>query len=265
MRCLFLGDVVGQPGMTALKQMLKQLTQSLKPDLVIANGENAHVSGKGITREIVHSFYQMGIDVITLGNHAWDQKEIFDFLDRETRIVRPANYPEGTPGVGYVLIERDNRTIAVCNLMGRSFLPPLDCPFRKADELIDKLRPKTSHIIVDFHAEASAEKIAMAWHLDGRVSAIVGTHTHVQTADERILPNGTAFISDVGMVGAYDGVIGIDRDVVRTKFLTQLPVRFQVQTGRWQLNAVLIDLNKDTGQAESIRRIRIDDDHPWMD
>lgn len=265
MRFLFIGDVVGEPGITALKLMLSQLHQSLNPDITIVNGENAAPGGKGITRSVVQSFRQMGIDVITLGNHAWDQKEIFDFIDEESGLIRPANYPEGTPGAGYVLIKRKKLKVAICNLMGRSFLPPLDCPFRKADELIETIRDETPIIFLDFHAEASSEKQALGWHLDGHVSAIVGTHTHVQTADERILPNGTAFISDVGMVGAYDGVIGVNREAVLRKFLTQLPVRFEVQTGRWQFNAVLIDVDPDTGKARRIRRIRIDDDNPWMD
>lgn len=265
MRLLFIGDVVGEPGIRALKQTLSLLHQALKPDITVANGENAASSGKGITHAIVKTFRQLGIDVITLGNHAWDQEEIFDFIDEDTEVIRPANYPEGTPGRGYVFVKREKLLVGICNLMGRSFLAPLDCPFRKADELVETIRERTPIIIFDFHGEASAEKKAMGWHLDGRVSAVVGTHTHVQTADERILPNGTAFISDVGMVGAYDGVIGIDRGIVLRKFLTQLPVRFEVQEGRWQFNAVLIDVDPISGKAESIRRIRIDDDHPWMD
>lgn len=265
MRMMFIGDVVGEPGIQALKQMLSQLHQSIKPDMTIVNGENAATTGKGITRSIVQTFHRLGVDVITLGNHAWDQKEIFDFIDEETALIRPANYPEGTPGSGHVLVKCHKRTVGVCNLMGRSFLQSLDCPFRKADELVESIRSKTPIIIVDFHGEASSEKMALGWHLDGRVSAIIGTHTHVQTADERILPKGTAFISDVGMTGAYDGVIGIDRESVLRKFITQLPVRFEVQRGRWQLNAVSIDIDPDTGKAEHIRRIRVDDDNPWMD
>lgn len=265
MRLLFVGDVVGEPGIRALKQTLSPLNQALKPDITVVNGENAAPSGKGITHAIVKTFRQLGIDVITLGNHAWDQEEIFDFIDEDTEVIRPANYPKGTPGRGYVIVKREKCSVGICNLMGRSFLAPLDCPFRKADELVETIRQKTPIIVFDFHGEASAEKKAMGWHLDGRVSAVVGTHTHVQTADERILPNGTAFISDVGMVGAYDGVIGIDRDVVLKKFLTQLPVRFEVQEGRWQFNAVLIEVDPMSGKAESIQRIRIDDDHPWLD
>lgn len=265
MRVLFIGDIVGEPGMTALKQMFSQLTQTFKPDVAIANGENAAASGKGITRPLIRELHQIGIDVVTLGNHAWDQKDTLDFIDDEAGVIRPANYPEGTPGRGFVLLERDQYTVAVCNLMGRSFLPPLDCPFRKIDGILESVRKKTPLIVVDFHAEASSEKMAMGWFLDGRVSAVVGTHTHVQTADERILPNGTAYLSDVGMVGAYDGIIGIDREAVLTKFLTQLPVRFRVHNGRWQLNAAIIDIERETGKAIHIERIRIDDDCPWMD
>lgn len=265
MRLLFIGDVVGDPGIMAMKQMLSQLLQSLKPDITIVNGENAAPAGKGITRSVVQTFRQLGVDVITLGNHTWDHQEIFDFIEEEASLIRPANFPDGTPGAGYALVERKTHTIGICNLMGRSFLPPLDCPFRKADELIETIRAQTPIILFDFHGEASAEKMAMGWYLDGRVSAVVGTHTHVQTADERILPGGTAFITDVGMVGAYDGVIGIDRESVLKKFLTQLPVKFEVQSGRLQFNAVLIDIDPDHGQAKHIQRIRIDDDNPWMD
>lgn len=265
MRLLFIGDVVGEPGMMAVKQTLPQLHQSLKPDMTIVNGENAASAGKGITRSVVQTFRQLGVDVITLGNHAWDHQDIFDFIDEESGIIRPANYPEGTPGSGYVIVKQQALSVGICNLLGRSFLPPLDCPFRKADELIDTIKAETPIILLDFHGEASAEKLAMAWHLDGRVSAVVGTHTHVQTADERILPDGTGFISDAGMVGAYDGVIGIDRDSVLRKFLTQLPVKFEMQSGRLQFNAVLIDVDPDSGRAQNIRRIRIDDDNPWMD
>lgn len=251
--------------MTALKETIEQLTCSLKPDVIIANGENSAKGGRGINRSSLQELYQLGIDVVTLGNHAWAQKDIFDFIDVETRLVRPANFPDGTPGQGYVVLETEQYTVAICNLMGRSFLPPLDCPFRKMEEILNELTLKTDVIILDFHAEASAEKIAMAWHLDGRVSAVLGTHTHVQTADERILPNGTAYITDVGMVGPYDGVIGIERDVVLTKFMTQLPVRFRVQEGRWQLNGVTVDIDETTGRATGITRIRIDDEHPWLD
>ena len=265
MRILFIGDVVGSPGIQALQQTLVQLNQSIKPDLTIANGENAANNGKGITRSIVQTFHRLGIDVITLGNHAWAQKEIFDFIESEPSLIRPANYPPETPGAGFVLVKRQQHVVAVCNLMGRSFLEPLDCPFRKADELLATIRSQTSLIFLDFHGEASSEKIAMGWHLDGRVSAVVGTHTHVQTAAERILPKGTAYITDVGMTGAYDGVIGIKRETVLRKFMTQLPVRFEVQNGRWQLNAVAIDIDPNTGKAKHVNRIRIDDDHPWLD
>lgn len=251
--------------MLAMHQMFSHLNQSLKPDITIVNGENAAPSGKGITRSIVQNFWKLGVDAITLGNHTWDQKEIFDFIDEESKLIRPANYPEGTPGAGYVFIKREKYTAAVCNLMGRSFLLPLDCPFRKADALVKELRTKTPIILLDFHGEASSEKQAMGWYLDGRVSAVVCTHTHVQTADERILPNGTAFITDVGMVGAYDGVIGIERDAIIRKYLTQLPVKFEVQEGRLQFNAVVIDIDPDSGEAKRIQRIRIDDDNPWMD
>lgn len=264
-RLLFIGDVVGQPGMTALQETLAQLQTSLKPDLTIANGENAAHGGRGMTRAIMQSFRELGIDVITLGNHSWDQEEIFDFIEEEDALIRPANFPAGTPGAEYAIINKDQHVVGIVNLMGRSFLPPLDCPFRKADELIETIRRKTPVILLDFHAEATAEKLAMGWYLDGRVSAVIGTHTHVQTADERILPNGTAFMTDVGMVGPYDGVIGFEREGVLRRFLTHLPVRFEVQKGRWQFNAAVIDVDAETGKAERIQRLRIDDDHPWLD
>src|SRR5690606_36331750 len=201
---------------------------------------------------------------VTLGSHAWDQREIFDFIDDETRVIRPANYPEGTPGRGVAEIPVGQEVLAVINLMGRTFMPLAECPFRVVDALLRDL-VKTPFILVDFHAETTTEKQAMAWHLDGRESAVIGTHTHVQTADERILPAGTAYLTDVGMVVSYNVVIGMDRDLVLKKFRPQLPVRLESGSGPAQLNAVLIDLDRPSGRARQIRRIRIDDDYPFMD
>lgn len=263
MRVLMFGDVVGSCGRSALRHQLPRLKRSLQPDVIIANGENA-AGGRGITRSILRELYELGIDCVTLGNHSWDQREIFDFIDDETRLIRPANYPEGTPGRGVAEIPVGQEVLAVINLMGRTFMPLSECPFRVVDALLRDL-VKTPFILVDFHAETTSEKQAMAWHLDGRVSAVIGTHTHVQTADERILPAGTAYLTDVGMVGAYNGVIGMDRDLVLKKFRTQLPVRLESGSGPAQLNAVLIDLDRPSGRARQIRRIRIDDDHPFMD
>ena len=264
MRVLMIGDVVGSCGRTALRNQLPRLKQSLRPDVIVVNGENA-AGGRGITRAIVREFLDLGVDCITLGNHAWDQREIFDFIDCEAHLIRPANYPEGTPGRGVAELPAGQDTLTVINLMGRTFMPAVECPFRVVDAILNNREGETPFILVDFHAETTSEKQAMAWHLDGRVSALIGTHTHVQTADERILPLGTAYLADVGMVGAYDGVIGMHRDLVLRKFRTQLPVCLEAGTGRAQLNAVLIDLVRPTGRARHIRRIRIDDDHPFMD
>lgn len=263
MKLLFIGDVVGAPGRAMLQEYLPLLKSRFQPDIVVVNGENA-AGGRGITAEIARQFFEWGVHCITMGNHTWDNKAIFDFIDDEPRLVRPANYPPGTPGRGYTVVAAGGRELAVVNVMGRTFLPPLDCPFRTAQALVDELRLRTPLILVDMHAEATSEKQAMAWFLDGKVSAVVGTHTHVQTADERILPGGTAYISDVGMTGPYDAILGMEREVVIKKFLTGLPVRFAVdESGRKQLNAVFLELDDQTGKARSIRRIRIDDDHLW--
>ncbi|MBU9714481.1 TIGR00282 family metallophosphoesterase [Evansella tamaricis] len=263
MKVLFIGDVVGSPGRNCLKQFLPKLKQKYRPDITIVNGENA-AGGKGITEKIYHEIKESGADVITLGNHTWDKKEIFDFIDDVPSLVRPANFPDGNPGVGYVITKFGNKKIGVISGQGRTFLPPIDCPFRKLDEIVDEVKEKTPYIFVDFHAEATSEKQAMGWFLDGRVSAVVGTHTHVQTADERILPQGTAYISDVGMTGPYDGILGMDREIIINRFLTSLPSRFEVAEGREQINGVYLTLNKE-GKAESIHRININEDRPFFD
>jgi 2',3'-cyclic-nucleotide 2'-phosphodiesterase len=253
MKIMFIGDVVGSVGRKALKARLTSLKAKYNPTFLIVNGENS-AGGRGITASIAKEIYDQGAHAITLGNHAWDNKEVFEFIDQEPRLVRPANYPEGTPGIGYTTIKSGNHELAVVNLQGRTFLPPLDCPFRKMDSILSKL--KTKHVFVDFHAEATSEKIAMGWYLDGRVSAIVGTHTHVQTHDEQILPQGTAYVTDVGMTGSREGVLGMERTSVLKKFMTSLPVRFVADEGKWQLHGVLIETNDQTGRATSIRLIR---------
>ncbi|MGB9802875.1 TIGR00282 family metallophosphoesterase [Desulfofundulus sp.] len=256
MRLLFIGDIVGRPGRRALKENLPGLLQELDIDFVVANGENA-AGGNGITREVARELLASGIDVITMGNHVWDHKEIFDLIEQEKRILRPANYPPGVPGTGFYLGEDGhNRKVAVLNLAGRVFMSELDCPFRKVDQLLSQLGGLTRVILVDFHAEATSEKMAMGWYLAGRVSAVCGTHTHVQTADERILPGGTAYITDVGMTGPRDSVIGVKKELVLNKFLTQLPRRFEVAAGPYQFNAVVIDVDDDSGEAREIRRIQ---------
>ncbi|WP_096199436.1 TIGR00282 family metallophosphoesterase [Bacillus sp. FJAT-45350] len=262
MKILFIGDVVGSPGRKMVDAYLPRLKKKYKPAMTIINGENA-ASGKGITEKIYKGFLSAGAQAVTLGNHSWDKKDIFEFIDNAKSLVRPANYPEGTPGKGYAIIKVNSFEIAVVNLMGRTFLPANDCPFRKIDQILDELQDRTPFVFVDFHGEATSEKQAMGWYLDGRVSAVVGTHTHVQTADERILPKGTAYITDVGMTGPYDGILGVERGAVIHKFLTNLPVRFEVSEGREQLNGVLITLDDKTGVTKSIERIIINEDHPF--
>ena len=255
-KILFIGDIVGAAGRKAVAETLPHLVEKFQPHFVIANGENA-AGGRGLTQKIANEFFDMGIHCLTMGNHTWDQKEIFNFIDKEERIVRPANYPSGTPGRGYTVVKSGNKELVVINLMGRTYLPPLECPFRTMDDILSQVRKKHRFIFVDFHAEATSEKIAMGWHLDGKVSAVVGTHTHVQTHDETILPNGTAYITDVGMVGSREGVLGMEREAVLQKFKTQLPVRFTADDGKWQFHGVLIEVDEQNGLSKSIQLIRI--------
>ncbi len=264
MKVLFVGDVVGAKGREMVEQYLPKLKKKYNPEVTIVNGENS-AHGKGITMKIYQKLLSLGVQAVTMGNHTWDKKEIFEFIDEAKALVRPANFPEGTPGKGIVYVEADGKELAVINLQGRTFLPAIDCPFRKADELIQEAKKRTPYIFVDFHAEATSEKQAMGWYLDGKVSAVVGTHTHVQTADERILDKGTAFITDVGMTGPYDGILGVDREAVLKKFLTNLPVRFEINEGRGQLNAVLVEIEEGNGKAKSIKRILINDDHVYFE
>lgn len=253
MRFLAIGDVVGRPGRNILKSTLTRLKENYKIDVVIANCENA-AGGNGLTKKVADELFSIGIDVMTMGNHVWANKEIFTFIDSETRIIRPANYPEGTtPGRGYNIFEKNNLKFAVINLCGRVFLENLDCPFRKIDEILKKI--ECPIIVVDFHAEATSEKIALGFYVDGRVSCLYGTHTHVQTADERILPNGTAYITDIGMTGPYDSVLGVDKDIVIQKFTTLLPVRFEVAKGKAQFNGIVFEVDNNSGKAVYIERI----------
>jgi len=258
-RILFIGDIVGSVGRQALAEMLPKLREKYDPTFIVVNAENA-ANGRGLTGTIAKNIFDLGVHGITMGNHTWDNKDIFEFIDQEPRIVRPANFPKGTPGRGYTVLRSKGKELAVVNLQGRTFLPPLDCPFQKADDILDELIRKYKYILVDFHAEATSEKITMGWYLDGRVSAVIGTHTHVQTNDQRILPMGTAYITDVGMVGPRDGVLGMDREPVLQKFRTQLPVRFVVGEGKWHFHAVVIDLDEMTGKATDIFLIRLDQD-----
>ncbi|TGB04732.1 TIGR00282 family metallophosphoesterase [Halobacillus salinus] len=265
MRILFIGDVVGSPGRQMIDEYVPKLKQKYQPAVTIVNGENA-ASGKGINEKIYRRFLERGAQAVTLGNHAWDKKEIFDFIDDAEYLVRPANFPEGTPGKGMTFVKTPKGEVAVINLQGRTFLSPNDDPFRKVDELIEEAKKRTSIIFLDFHAEATSEKQAMGWYVDGRVSVNVGTHTHIQTADERILPGGTAYISDVGMTGPYDGILGMDREAVLKRFLTNLPVRFEVpKSGRTQLSGFLVDVDDQSGKAKTVKRIQINDDHPFFE
>lgn len=252
---LFIGDVMGKPGRGVLRDHLPRLRAELGLALVIANGENA-AGRAGITSSVARELWDAGVDVITLGDHAWDQKEIIRSIGEMTSLIRPANFPRA-PGNGYLTIEvADGVVIGVVNLLGRVFIPyHPECPFRYADEILATLRNHARIVLVDFHAEATSEKMAMGWYLDGRASAVIGTHTHVQTADERVLPGGTAYITDAGMTGPADGVIGIDRTRVIERFITQMPVTFEAAKGACQFNGVLIRFDPSTGSAIDIKRI----------
>ena len=255
MRILFIGDIVGSPGRQIVQDRLADIVSQRQIDLVIANGENA-ASGFGITPRLADELLGMGIDVLTGGNHSWDRKEILDYMPHQPRLLRPGNFPEGTPGFGSLIgTARNGLKYAVLNLQGRVFLTPIDDPFRKADGVLAKLPADVAFVLVDIHAETTSEKIAMGWYLDGRVTAVVGTHTHVTTADERVLPQGTAFITDVGMTGPHGGVIGMDREVIIKRFLDGLPARFEVASGDVQMNCVLIETD-DMGERNSAGRLR---------
>lgn len=244
------GDVIGRPGRRAVRTLVPGLRQEYNVDLVIANSENA-AGGLGLTKETAEELLDSGVDVLTSGNHIWDQKEILPALDGDLAILRPLNYPPGVPGRGYLI----KGEALVVNLVGRIFIGNFDCPFRTMDQLLEELTDRPSVIIVDFHGEATSEKVALGWYLDGRVSALLGTHTHVGTIDARLLPKGTAFITDVGMTGPVDSVIGDDTDAVIKRFLTQLPRRLSVGKGGVILNSVLVEVEEGTGRAKSISRI----------
>jgi metallophosphoesterase (TIGR00282 family) len=256
MNVLMVGDVYGEPGRAAVARLVPRLRDELALDLVIVNVENA-AAGFGITPAIARAFLDQGVDVMTSGNHVWDKKEIVEYIARENLLLRPANFPVGTPGTGFITIKAGPHRVAVLNLMGRIFMSPIDCPFRKADEIVPQLRRETPIILVDMHCEATSESQAMGWYLDGRVSAVVGTHRHVQTADERVLPGGTAYITDLGMTGPVDSVIGVDRAQIIQRFLTQMPMKFEVAKGPAALHGVVITLDPETGRASAIRRLRV--------
>jgi metallophosphoesterase (TIGR00282 family) len=254
---LFLGDVFGRPGRDLVRRGLDALVDRYAVDLVIANGENA-AGGFGITREIGDALFEAGIDVLTSGNHIWDKKEVVDYMGAESRLLRPANYPPAAPGRGsYVARTGDGRQVGIVNLMGRVFMPLTDDPFAVVSREIEAIAAETRVIVVDIHAEATSEKQALAWFLDGRVTLVVGTHTHVQTADERILPRGTAYISDVGMTGPHDSVIGMDRDLALERFRTGMPTRMEPATANPRLNGVVVTADERTGKAATIVRVNL--------
>lgn len=256
MRIMLVGDVVGRAGRRAFRKITPQLRLERKIDVVIVNGENV-AGGKGFTRKALDELYAGGADVVTSGNHVWDKKDVFAFVDEEPFLVRPANYPEGTPGKGYCIFPFKAANIAVLNLSGRSFMPTLDCPFQKADEVLAEIEGRADIIVLDFHAETTSEKLAMGHYLDGRVGIVVGTHTHVQTADAQILPEGTAYITDLGMVGPHDSILGVRTDIVIQKFRTGMPVRFEMAEGAAEYAAVIVDIDPSLGCAEKIERILI--------
>jgi metallophosphoesterase (TIGR00282 family) len=257
MKILFIGDIFGRPGRELVRRALPALVEGRGIDLVIANGENA-AAGFGITGDIAEALFGYGIDVITTGNHVWDKKEILEYLPRQPKLLRPANFPAGVPGRGtWAGHTRSGQPIAVVNLMGRIFMAPLDDPFAAAVREIDALRARARVVVVDFHAEATSEKVAMAWHLDGRATAVVGTHTHVQTADERVLPKGTACLTDVGMTGPHDSIIGVVTEAALGRFVNGMPAKFEPATGGARLNAVVITADAGTGRATAIERINM--------
>src|SRR3954463_5044076 len=260
MRILFIGDIVGRPGRELVRQGLQAIVEYHQVDLVIANAENS-AAGFGITREIGEQLVHLGGDVRTSGNHIWDKREALDYIATEPRLLRPANYPAGAPGNGsYLARTRDGVSVGVVNVMGRVFMLNIDDPFQVVLREIEALKTRTRIVFVDFHAEATSEKIAMGWHLDGRVTAVVGTHTHVQTADERILPKGTAYLTDAGMPGPHDSIIGVDTQAALGRFLTALPARFETATENPRLNAVIVEADEQTGRATDIERLSLSAD-----
>ncbi len=243
MNILCIGDIVGRPGRGYIKKNLSSIIKEYNIDFVIANGENC-AGGVGITKSTYDELVGVGVDAITLGNHTWAKKEVIEFIDKEDRLVRPANFPESNPGKGYTIIKKADKRIAVVNLCGRVFMDSIDCPFRKMDSILAEIKDKADIIIVDFHAEATSEKQAFGWYMDGRVTAVFGTHTHIQTSDERVLPKGTGYITDVGMTGPRNSVLGVETDIIINKFLTMMPGRFEVAEGEAIFGAIVLKLDE---------------------
>jgi len=258
-KILFIGDIFGSPGRRIVADHLQDIVESNGIDLAIANAENA-AGGFGLTPSLAEDLFALGLDVLTTGNHVWDKRELYDYLNRQPRLLRPANYPDG-PGSGLVTLRaRNGVECTVINLQGRTYMPSTDCPFRKADSLLSQIDPAVKVKFVDFHAEVTSEKMAMGWYLDGRVSAMVGTHTHVPTADTRILPGGTAYQTDCGMTGPYQSVIGVETDLILQRFLSGMPVRMEAARAGAELHAVIADIDESTGKALSVRRHAINGD-----
>ncbi len=254
MNILVIGDIVGKPGRAMVKAILPRLQRENSISFTIANAENA-AGGRGLTREVKDEILGSGVDVLTMGNHVWDNKNIFSFIDDEPRLVRPLNYPGDCPGQGYHVYNAGfNKKIAVINASGRIFLPPLDCPFQTVSEVLEKLRDKVDYIIVDFHAEATSEKLAFGYYFDGKVTAVLGTHTHVQTADERVMPNGTGYITDLGMTGPADSILGMEKEPIISKFLHGRPTRFEVAEGPAQIQGVILKLDENSFKVLEITR-----------
>ena len=251
-----MGDVVGRLGRKAFARYTRELKEKYKIDLVIVNGENS-AGGKGISRKSLDELYRAGADIVTSGNHVWDNREINGFIDDEPYLVRPANYPEGAQGKGWCIYPFKSANLAVVNMSGRTFMPDMDCPFQKIEEVLSEIGQEADIILLDFHAETTSEKMAMGFYLDGRVQAVVGTHTHIQTADERILPQGTAYITDLGMVGPWNSVLGVKPEIIIQKFTTCRPVRFDLAEGPAVYSAVVIDIDTNTKKAVSIERVMI--------
>lgn len=248
MKILILGDIVGRPGRNAVRDQLSHLREEYRADVVIVNGENAS-AGRGITEKNAKELFELGIDVITTGNHVWDKKEILTYIESYPQLIRPANYPDPCPGKGYTIIHRNGINIGVINLSGVVYLSNLANPFHTIDNILNEISKKCTIVIVDFHAEATSEKLAMGYYCDGRVSLVYGTHTHVQTADKRILSEGTGYITDIGMTGPLNGILGVDKDIIIEQMLSNRPARYDLAEGPTQINGIIVDINKETGKC----------------
>lgn len=256
-RIIFIGDIFGKPGRQAVKKFLPSIREKHDPHMVIINGENS-AAGFGITPDIHRELMKMDVDVVTTGNHIWDKKEIYDYLEETDRLIRPANYPHDSPGLGYTIVEASNGVkVGVINLLGRVFMATADCPFKVGEAIVEEIKSQCDVIFIDFHGEATSEKTALGVFLDGKVGAVVGTHSHVQTADERILPGGTAYMTDAGMTGARDSVIGVQKEIIVDKFLTGMPRRYEVASSDVYVHGVCIEVDNNTGLATNIERIQV--------